>query len=319
MSVTDYKILLKGKGHHDEGRAGGDVSPGEAVRLAADGKYDRESLAPGVAPDRGIIVAQEDALQGRTIIQDYALDDVIFLYVPLPGDHLNLLVKSGEDIDVGDFLSVEGSGSGLFIESASGQVQVHGIPVTKAKIWDALATDSPAAATADDMGLVTGTPGTDAPTLQGVDFGGTATDEKVGFELILPETYRAGAPVTIRALAAILTTLADVGLTLDCEVWKDLGTGLVSADLQTIAAIDINFLAPVTCDFVVTPTGFVAGDKLLVVFTLAGSDSGNLGVMAGVINKLDLLAGNASAGQFVALEDSGGALGANTHLTCRKL
>ena len=53
MATNVNTIVLKGKGHHDEGVADAAISPGEAVRLAADGKYDPETLAAQVAAGRG--------------------------------------------------------------------------------------------------------------------------------------------------------------------------------------------------------------------------------------------------------------------------
>ena len=61
----------------------------------------------------------EDAIQGKTVDDAYAAADVLFFYSPLPGDHIHALVKSGEDIDVGEKLVVEAGGSGYFIASAT--------------------------------------------------------------------------------------------------------------------------------------------------------------------------------------------------------
>ena len=118
MAADTNTIVLKGKGHHDEGVADGAIKPGCAVELAADGKYDEQSSAQAAALKGGLKIAKEDALQGKTITDAYAATDVVFFYTACPGDHLHVLVKSGEDIDVGDKLVVEGGGSGLFVKSA---------------------------------------------------------------------------------------------------------------------------------------------------------------------------------------------------------
>jgi hypothetical protein len=169
---------------------------------------------------------------------------------------------------------------------------------------------------ADDMALITGTPGTDAPTLQGVDFGGTTSDEKCAFEVVLPQQYRAGSAVTLRVKAGVLTTVSDTSLTVDANVYEDAGTGLVGADLCTTAAQSINSLTPANKDFTITPTGLAPGDRLLIKLTFAGADTGNLGVMTPVIQNAALLIGNAAAGRLMALEDSGGALAAATLQKC---
>ncbi len=120
MTNVNYRVLLKSMGHHDEGVVGSAILPGEAVRLAADGEYDVETLAPVIAAGRGLKLAKEAVLNaGKTVDDAYVVDDILFFYMPLPGDHVNVLVKTGEDIDVGDYLSVEGNGSGKFVEVAS--------------------------------------------------------------------------------------------------------------------------------------------------------------------------------------------------------
>lgn len=112
-------ITLKTMGHRDEGVCGAvPASPGMAIRLAADGQYDQESLAQAAALKGGLKIAIEDAYQGKTIDDVYTAGDPIFWVEPLPGDIVNALVKLGEDIDVGDTLVVEGGGSGLFVETA---------------------------------------------------------------------------------------------------------------------------------------------------------------------------------------------------------
>lgn len=119
MATNVNTIVLKGMGHHDEGVADGAIKPGCAVELAADGKYDEQTAAQAAALKTGLKIAKEAVLNaGKTVTDAYAAADVLFFYTACPGDHLHVLVKSGEDIDVGDKLVVEGGGSGLFVEAA---------------------------------------------------------------------------------------------------------------------------------------------------------------------------------------------------------
>lgn len=111
-------ILLKGKGHHDEGVLSSIVSPGEAIEFLSDGSYARQAKATADAIKSDLKIAKEDALQGKTISDDYASGDQVFFYTPIKGDVVHVLVKSGEDISLADVLVVEGGGSGLFIEAA---------------------------------------------------------------------------------------------------------------------------------------------------------------------------------------------------------
>jgi predicted RecA/RadA family phage recombinase len=179
--------------------------------------------------------------------------------------------------------SVDGSGD------ASQDLAPYTIPLTSLRVHDAMATNLPATAGNDDMGLITGTPGTDAPTLQGVDFGGTATDEKGAFEFQLPPEYRAGETITVRVRGAMLTTVSDGTATVDVECWKAGDDGAAGSDICATAAQSINSLTPANKDFTITPTGLVAGDRLIVRVSFAGSDTGNAGVMIPEISKLQVL------------------------------
>ena len=105
-------------GHHDEGIADSAISPGMAIELAADGKYDQVQSALAEAMKREFPIAKEDSLQGKTIDDAYAQGDRVFFWIPLPGDRANLLVKAGQNITVNDVLVVEAGGSGLWVEAA---------------------------------------------------------------------------------------------------------------------------------------------------------------------------------------------------------
>jgi len=329
MATDIYTIVLKSKGHHDEGITDATVYPGEAVRMAADGHYDPETLAADAAAGRGLIIAKEDALQGKTVADAYAATDVLFVYVPIPGDVIHALVKTGENIDVGDYLDVEGAGSGKFVEVSASATAEHKLPMSDARVWDdlskklpnaiantttavpipltsakihdAMQTDLTDTANADDMGIITGTPGTDAPTLQGVDFGGTTSDEKCAFEVSLPADYVAGQPVTLRVKATMLTTVSDGTATVDAEAWETDGIGAVGADICATAAQSINSLTPANKDFTITPTGLAPGDRLIIRLSFAASDTGDAGVMIPEISDVSLRIDTATLADDMAL------------------
>ena len=306
-------IVVKGMGHHEEGVCDEICTPGMGVEMAADGKYD---LATSVVSG-GVKVVKEDALQGKTKDNAYAVDDQLFIYQPVPGDHLLRFCKSGEDISVADRLVLE-SGTGLFIKTSTAQEQ--NIQLTEMKVHDAMSTVLPAAAANDDMGLITGTPGTDGPTLQGVDFGGTSSDEKTSFEYVLPLGYKAGGTITLRLRGAVLTTLSDDTCTIDAEVWLADEDGAVGSDICATAAQSINSLTIADKDFTITPTGLVPGDKLIIRLAFICTDAGDLGVMIPELSKVSILAdlsvGNAL---FESLESTAGALAANDHVKARCL
>jgi len=326
MASDLHRIVLKGAGHHDEGEADATIYPGEAICLAADGKYDPETRAAAVAAGAGLKIAKEDSLQGKTVDDYYSDGDIVSFYTPVPGDHIQVLVKTGEDVDIGDNLSVEGSGSGKFVEVSSSSTAEYKLPLTsarkhddlsallgasiaatsaatttypvaltEARIHDSMDDFLPATAADDDMAIITGTPGTDAPTLQGVDFGGTTSDEKAAFEVVLPPDYIDGQSVTVRVRAAMLTTVADTSCTVDVEAFETDGDGAVGSDLCSTAAQSMNSLTPANLDFTITPTGLAAGDHLIIRLSFAGTDSGNAGVMIPEISAVDLIAGTTAA------------------------
>jgi hypothetical protein len=149
------------------------------------------------------------------------------------------------------------------------------IPLTQMRVHDALATNLPATASADDMALITGTPGTDAPTLQGVDFGGTSTDEKCGFQFQLPVEYVAGESISLRVRVGMLAA-SDGTATIDVECWPQDDDGAATSDVCSTAAQSMNSITVANKTFVITPTGLVPGDMLNFRLSFGGSDSGNL-------------------------------------------
>ncbi len=123
--MSRNKVLLKGDGHQIEGLASAVIQPGMQIELGTDGKY---APVAGVTADvlkggSGFKVALEDRLQGKTMADSYAIGDVVFIYQAVPGDEMNLLVKSGEDIAIADKINPEGA-TGLFTEAAGGDARV---------------------------------------------------------------------------------------------------------------------------------------------------------------------------------------------------
>ena len=92
------------------------------------------------------------------------------------------------------------------------------------------------------------------------------TEVSVGlFSFTLPENYVAGGTITLRADAFVTVAgdaVLNVASTIDMTAQKvTITTGAVGSDLVTTAATAI-VAAGAAYDFVVTPTGLVAGDKL---------------------------------------------------------
>jgi len=157
------------------------------------------------------------------------------------------------------------------------------------RVHDAMQTVLPGTAANDDMALITGTPGTDAPTLQGVDFGNTSTDEKCAFIFSLPPEYTSGQPISVVVRGGMITTIANGTSTVDVECWCADDNGGVGGDICTTAAQSINSLTPADKTFTITPTSRVAGDVLIVRLSFIGTDSGDAGVMIPEIQKVSVL------------------------------
>lgn len=165
------------------------------------------------------------------------------------------------------------------------------IPLTSWRVWDAVGTNLPAVAAADDLGLVGGTWTTNSLSIQTKDETQNAalTSSFALATVSLPYSYVSAETVTIRAHAGILTTLPDQSGTLDFVAYEsDKATG-ISADLVTTAAQDIANLTAADYDFQVTATNLVAGDTLDIRMDIALHDVASGAGVIGVVGWVALL------------------------------
>jgi hypothetical protein len=98
-----------------------DLKPGMALTRLSTGKVDQ--YTGGLGHVEGVKVAIEDALNGKDIGTAYAAGDTVPYIIPLPGDTLQILVKDGQTIAVGDKLRREAL-TGLWIEVADADTDV---------------------------------------------------------------------------------------------------------------------------------------------------------------------------------------------------
>lgn len=115
----------KSKAHWDEGVLDTAASPGMHIAMAADGKYDPSPAATAELAKVRPKVVREDSYQGKTVNDAYIIGDRVFYFTPMPGDHCLLLIKSGQNIVVGDTIIAEGGGTGLWIEAAGTEAAYH--------------------------------------------------------------------------------------------------------------------------------------------------------------------------------------------------
>lgn len=138
------------------------------------------------------------------------------------------------------------------------------------RVWDAYGTVLGTAA-ADDLGLVSGTYGTQIPYIRTVDLNasGGPNNYRARFLFRLPREYEIGQALIIRVLAGMLTAVAATSATIDFEVYQHItDTGGVGADLVTTSATSINSLAFSTYDFGVTGTGLSTANALDIRVTI---------------------------------------------------
>lgn len=118
-------IVLKGNPRPEEGLAGGAIRPGYLVKQTIGSGNATESTnvlvvhstAAGAAAAR---FATEDALQGNTTDDNYALNDRLFYVEAKPGDEIAVVLAAGESVAIGDGL--ESAGNGKLRKVTSGVV-----------------------------------------------------------------------------------------------------------------------------------------------------------------------------------------------------
>lgn len=164
------------------------------------------------------------------------------------------------------------------------------IPLTSLKVWDAFHTNLPGTPANDDLGLITGTFGTDSNSVQTSDLKNTTTTQYAGFEFVVPENYETGQTIELNISAGQLTTLASVSATLDVEAYKPDGIGGVGSDLCQTAAQSIKSLTMADKVFVLDGSGLYPGDRIEGRIAIAINDSATETAVDGIIGNIELLA-----------------------------
>jgi len=153
-------------------------------------------------------------------------------------------------------------------------VQEFPVGFSTFRVWDAITSLPPASSSSDDLGIVTGTPGTDGPTITTGDVKAAGvTTRKIGFEIPVPHNYDDGQTIEVRVRAAMETTVADVAAYVDLSAYIVNGSGLVGSDLVTTSQIAMNSLTPADCDFVLSAGSIDPGDHIMCVLSLSVEDS----------------------------------------------
>ena len=180
------------------------------------------------------------------------------------------------------------SAMGLERSKLASEVKKYNIPLEQFRIFDSASNAVlPNAAVSDDLGLILGTFGTSDFSIQTSDAKATTVTQKARFRFWLPPEYDAGQAVQIVAYGGMLTTISDGTATVDFNVYKkDAATGLVGSDLVTTAATTINSLTAGADVFDLTTTGFVNGDELTGMVTIAITDTATGTAVIGKLTKI---------------------------------
>ncbi len=163
------------------------------------------------------------------------------------------------------------------------------IDLTDLRVWDDLAALLPGVAAADDLAIIEGTFGTDAPTVQSSDAKATTITQRLRFRKRIDDNYVAGGDVKLRIRAGMNTTESDGTATVDVECYADDEDGGVSADLCSTAAQSINSISLASKDFVITPTTLEPGMVLDFRVTIAITDAATGTAVIGEISRMAIL------------------------------
>lgn len=148
------------------------------------------------------------------------------------------------------------------------------IRATDWRVWSAMGTNLPNTPLTDDLGIVTGTWGTDDFTIETEDLGAAgATSSYAATIIAVPANYDTAKTVTVTVRAGMETAVSDNTATIDFEMHRPDGDGTLSADLITTDPTSINSLTEADYTFGVTSTTIVPGDILLLRMHIAVNDA----------------------------------------------
>ena len=105
---TENQVHLIGTFRREEIIAAGTIKPGHLVEEDSSGTCVVHSSAGGVAQR---FIAEIDALQDNTLDDDYSSGDLVSMNVELPGNEVQMYLKAGESVAIGEDLESAGDGT----------------------------------------------------------------------------------------------------------------------------------------------------------------------------------------------------------------
>ncbi len=168
-------------------------------------------------------------------------------------------------------------------------VQPYPIPWEAWRVWDAFQTNLPGTAATDDLALVGGTFGTDAPSIESGNLASAgATTRYARATITIPPEYVAGQTVQIVVNAGMVGAIADNAATVDVQAYLSDGFGDVGADLVSEAAQSCNSLTAAELTFNLDATSLAAGECLDIRLTVVVNDAITGGTVKARIGYVDL-------------------------------
>jgi hypothetical protein len=163
------------------------------------------------------------------------------------------------------------------------------IPLTQARVWDAVQTNLPATPASDDLGIITGTWGTNPVRITAGDVKSLgSTTRRLYLSIPIPSNYEDGQTIQLRIRAKMETTVADTSCTIDAEAYVG-SDGALGSDLVTTAAASMNSLSAANYDFTINATGVDPGDLLEVRLSIASNDAATATAVTPSIYSVSLL------------------------------
>jgi hypothetical protein len=163
------------------------------------------------------------------------------------------------------------------------------VPLTQARTWNAVATNLPAAASGSDLGLVSGTWGTNPARITAGNVRTIgATTSRLYMAIPIPANYEDGQTIQLQIRAKMETTVADVSCTIDAEAYVG-ADGAVGSDLVTTPAQSMNSLSAAAYTFTINATGVDPGDLLEVRLSIASNDAATATAVTPAIYSIALL------------------------------
>jgi hypothetical protein len=163
------------------------------------------------------------------------------------------------------------------------------IPLTQARVWDAVQTNLSHTPASDDLGLVSGTWGTNPVRITAGDVKALgSTTRRLYLAIPIPSNYEDGQTIQLRIRAKMETTVADNSCTIDAEAYVG-ADGSLGSDLVTTPAASMNSLSAANYDFTINATGVDPGDLLEVRLSIASNDAATATAVTPAIYSVSLL------------------------------